>query len=80
MSAVVAVIMARRKIHPAKGGLGARAHALKPPNLVRLEEIVEEIVDHLRPWKDRKGRAAITAEVDRELVFLAILAPLGETY
>jgi hypothetical protein len=43
--------------------------------LVRLEEILEEIVDHLRPWKDRKGYAAIVAAVDRDLGYLLMLAP-----
>jgi hypothetical protein len=43
------------KKQPAKSGLEAKASALTPPNAIRLDEIVEEIVDHLRPWKDRKG-------------------------
>jgi hypothetical protein len=34
------------------------------------DEIVEEIVDHLRPWKGRKDNAAITTEVNRELDLL----------
>lgn len=69
------MVMARRKKHSAKSGLEAKASALTPPGWIRQEEIIEEIVDHLRPWKDRKGRAEITLAVGRELVYLNILAP-----
>jgi hypothetical protein len=40
------------------------------------DEIVEEIVDHLRPWKSHKSVAAITAAVNHELNVLLKLAPL----
>jgi hypothetical protein len=40
------------------------------------DEIVEEIVDHLRPWKSHKSVAAITAAVNHELEVLLKLAPL----
>jgi hypothetical protein len=40
------------------------------------DEIVEEIVDHLRPWKSHKSVAAITAAVNHELDVLLKLAPL----
>jgi hypothetical protein len=40
------------------------------------DEIVEEIVDHLRPWKSHKSAAAITAAVNHELNVLLQLAPL----
>jgi hypothetical protein len=40
------------------------------------DEIVEEIVDHLRPWKDHKSVAAITAAVNHEIDVLLKLAPL----
>jgi hypothetical protein len=76
VSAVVAMVMTRRKTHSTKGGLDARLGALKPPNAIRLDEIVEEIVDHLRPWKDRKGNDAITVEVNRAVRYQLILAPL----
>jgi hypothetical protein len=42
----------------------------------RADEILEEIVDHLRPWKDHKSVAAITAAVNHELEVLLKLAPL----
>jgi hypothetical protein len=32
------------------------------------DEIVEEIVDHLRPWKAHKSVATITAAVNQRLV------------
>jgi hypothetical protein len=40
------------------------------------DEIVEEIVDHLRPWKSHKSIAAITAVMNHELNVLLKLAPL----
>jgi len=40
------------------------------------DEIVEEIVDHLRPWKNHKSVGAITAAVNHELEVLLKLAPL----
>jgi hypothetical protein len=40
------------------------------------DEIVEEIVDHLRPWKSHKSVAAITTAVNHELNVLLKLAPL----
>jgi hypothetical protein len=39
-------------------------------------EIVEEIVDNLRPWKGGKSVAAITAAVNDQLAVLLKLAPL----
>jgi hypothetical protein len=40
------------------------------------DEIVEEIVDHLRPWKNHKSGAAITAAVNHELGVLRKLSPM----
>jgi hypothetical protein len=40
------------------------------------DEILEEIVDHLRPWQSHKSVAAITAAVNHELEVLLKLAPL----
>jgi len=42
----------------------------------RRDEIVEEIVDNLRPWKNRMSIAAVTADVSHELNILAKLVPL----
>jgi hypothetical protein len=43
----------------------------------RANEIVEEIVDNLRPWKGGKSEAAITAAVNDRLGVLLKLAPLA---
>jgi hypothetical protein len=67
--------MARRK-HLARGGIHVRRGDVTPPDAIRRDELVEEIVDHLRPWKDRKGAAAVTAEVNRALDVLLKLVPL----
>jgi hypothetical protein len=40
------------------------------------DEIVEEVVDHLRPWKNHKSGATITAAVNHDLELLLKLAPL----
>jgi hypothetical protein len=45
-------------------------------NATRRGEILEEIVDHLRPWKYRKEVAEVTAVVSHELGVLLELAPL----
>jgi hypothetical protein len=60
---------------PRKTSLDVKARALVPPNLDRLYEIIEEIADHLRPWKGRKNRAAIISAVDTDLTFLLMLSP-----
>ena len=57
--------MARKK-HSAKSGGRVRKGEVTPPNAIRRGEIVEEIVDHLRPWKDRISEATVTAEVNCE--------------
>ena len=62
--------MARKKNRSAK----RRARALTPPDAIRMDEIVEEIVDHLRPWK--APRSEVTARVSGELRLLLIIAPL----
>jgi hypothetical protein len=67
--------MVRRKKQSVTFGLHARAHALSPPDEGRLREIVEEIVDHLRPWKDRKDNDEVTAEVNSELRLVLRSAP-----
>jgi hypothetical protein len=46
------------------------------PSRYGTDEIVEEIMDHLRPWKNHKSGAAITAAVNREIDMLLKLAPL----
>src|ERR1700733_601260 len=65
--------MSRRK-RPKNTPLEVRALALRPAAGARVEEIVEELVDQLRPWKI--GEAAITKQVNIDLTHLLILAPL----
>jgi hypothetical protein len=65
-----------RKKHSAKRGIRVRKRDITPPDAIRRAETVEEIVDHLRPWKDRKGTTAVIAEVNRALDVLVNLAPL----
>ena len=72
VSAVVA--MARRK-HLARGGVHVRKSDVSLSNAIRRGEIVKEIVDHLRPWKDRVSEATVSAEVNRELDILLQYVP-----
>jgi len=65
-----------RKKHSAKRGIRVSKRDITPPDAIRRAETVEEIVDHLRPWKDRKGTTAVIAEVNRALDVLVNLAPL----
>ena len=58
---VARIVMSRKQDTPSRRGA---------------DEIVEEIVDHLRPWKSHKSVAAITAAVNHELDVLLKLAPL----
>jgi hypothetical protein len=53
--------------------------ALTPASAIRLNEIVEEIVEHLRPWKDRMGEATVTARMNGELRLLLLFTPLEAT-
>ena len=74
VSAVMAVAMARRK-HLARGGVHVRKSDVSLSNAIRRGEIVKEIVDHLRPWKDRVSEATVSAEVNRELDILLQYVP-----
>ncbi len=56
-----AVVMAQR---------GKRASA------ARQSEIIEEIVENLRPWKKRQSDATVTASVERALEVLLALTPV----
>jgi len=68
------VVMARSKKRSAKSDRNVRLTTLPLSHATRLDEIVEEIVDHLRPWN--APRSEVTAGVNRELRYLLILAPL----
>jgi hypothetical protein len=66
VSAVLAVVMARK----AKDGASGRKSCASPTDMTRRGEIVEEIVDCLRPWKNCKSGAGVTAFVNRILKLL----------
>jgi hypothetical protein len=66
VSAVLAVAMARKS----KDGTRRRKSGVSPTDVTRRGEIVEEIVDCLRPWKHRKSDAAVTAFVNHHLELL----------
>jgi hypothetical protein len=68
-----------RKRRPFKSPVRTRIDDVSSPNTIRRGEIVEEIVDHLRPWKDRKGIAARTADVNHKLNLLREIVPLEAT-
>jgi hypothetical protein len=75
VSGGAAVVMAREKRSPQSGVRGRKRDAA-PPEATRRNEIVEEIVDHLRPWKDRKDQGQVTVAVDHELDVVLKLAPM----
>jgi len=66
VSAVVAVVMAHQK-RPAKSGVRVRKGDFSPPDANRRGEIVEEIVDHLRPWKRRMSAGTVAHDVNQWL-------------
>lgn len=72
--AVAVVVMARKK-HSAKGGVRVTKDYGTPPDAIRRGEIVEEIVDHLRPWKDRVSETTATADVNSEMDMLIRFVP-----
>jgi hypothetical protein len=62
----MAVVMSKRKHSAHSGGREKRA-SVAPPNAIRRNKIVEEIVDNLRPWNNHKGRDTVTAAVNQAL-------------
>jgi hypothetical protein len=66
VSPVLAVVMARK----AKSGARRRNSGFPPTDAIRRGEIVEEIVDWLRPRKHRMSDAAVTAAVNPYLNLL----------
>jgi hypothetical protein len=59
--------MARKKHSTRRDGRVLNRDAVAPPNTIRRDEIVEEVVDNLRPWKDHKSRDTVTAQVSKTL-------------
>jgi hypothetical protein len=71
----MAVVMARKK-HSARKGSRAMKRDAVPLSAIRRDDIVEEIVDHLRPWKNHKSRETVTSKVNYSLDGLGKLVPL----
>jgi hypothetical protein len=71
----MAVVMARKK-HSARRGGRVRKGNLAPPNAQRRDEIVEEVVENLRPWKNHNSRDTVKAEVNHEIDVLLKIVPL----
>jgi hypothetical protein len=62
----MAVVMARKK-HSARKGSRAMKRDAAPLSAIRRDEIVEEIVDHLRPLKNHKSFDTVKAAVNHKL-------------
>jgi hypothetical protein len=67
----MAVMMARKK----GSGSAQRGARVVKRDFAR-DEIVEEVVENLRPWKNHKSRDSVTTVVNEQLSVLAKLAPL----
>src|SRR5262249_39146960 len=65
----MAVMMARKKGSTRRGARVVRRDFAR-------DEIVEEVVENLRPWKNHKSRDSVTAAVNQQLDVLVKLAPL----
>src|SRR5262249_20213319 len=70
----MAVIMARKKSSAQRGARVVK-RGFAPANAIRRDEIVEEVVENLRPWKNHKSRESVTAAVNQQLDVLVELAP-----
>ena len=71
----MAVVMARKK-HSARKGSRAMKRDAVPLSAIRRDDIVEEIVDHLRPWKNHKSHETVTSKVNYRIDVLSKLVPL----
>jgi hypothetical protein len=74
VTAVLAVVMASKK-HPTKGAVRVRMADVAPLTTIRRGEILEEIVDHLRPLKRRLSVADVTHEANLSLDILVRMVP-----
>jgi len=66
--------MARKKSSAQRGARVVK-RGFAPANAIRRDEIVEEVVENLRPWKNHKSRESVTAAVNQQLDVLVELAP-----
>ena len=67
--------MPKRKKHSARRRRSRKKSSVAPPNAIRRDEIVEEITENLRPWKNHTGRDTVTAAVDNRIDGLLITVP-----
>ncbi len=70
--------MARKRCAAKSGRV--RKRDFTPPDAIRLDEIVEEIVDSLRPWKTRMSEAQVTTSVIQSLGMLVKFAALEAAF
>jgi hypothetical protein len=71
----MAVVMARKK-QSARSGVRAMKGDVAPLNAIRRDEIVDVIVENLRPWKNQNSRGTITAAVNHGIDVLLNVVPL----
>jgi hypothetical protein len=76
----MAVVMPKRKKHSARRGGRLKKRAVTLPNARRRDEIVEEITENLRPWKNHKGRDTVTAAVNTALARLLRIVPFEKKF
>ena len=75
----MAVVVARKKPSARRGGR-VKKRSVAPPNAIRRDEIVEEITENLRPWKNHTGRDTVTAAVDKSIDGLLITVPFEKEF
>jgi hypothetical protein len=71
----MAVVMARKK-QSARSGVRAIKGDAAPLTAIRRDEIVDVIVENLRPWKNQNSRGTITAAVNHGIDVLLNVVPL----
>ena len=69
--------MVRNK-RPVQGGGRLMKGAASPPNRTRRDELVEAVVDNLKPWKNHKSCDTVRAEVNQILYLLLDMVPANK--
>ena len=67
--------MARKK-HSARKGNRAMKRDVVPLSAIRRDEIVEEVIDNLRPWKNHRSRDTVTPKVKHSIDALRKIVPI----
>ena len=67
--------MARKK-HSARKGNRAMKRDVAPLSAIRRDEIVEEVIDNLRPWKNHRSRDTVTPKVKHSIDALRKIVPI----